>query len=306
VAVMGLFGPPAVTKMKSRRDVRGLVRALTSAEDCDYRSGAAEALGEIGDPLAIAPLLVRLQDSCSRLRTAAAEALGKIGEPRAVEPLTTVLRHDSSDVRRAAVEALGRIGDRCAVAAVIAAIDDQDANVRRAAVNALDDIGVTPAEADELLGFTPAEFPAATGDASTNGWWVLDWVPVSVNPPDPEMQVKLKDEQFRISECELVETGTLTTRKVCYMSDQLWNQGVEHDVPACLYRSPGKRTFLVHVGSHARREPEEGPETWSVHGPLKKSDAELYEFTLRESKRAKEMFEESSYVSWLECNVVEG
>ena len=116
-----------------------LTHALRS-RSWDVRWAAAEALGEMGDLRAVAPLLAALQDEDWRVRWAAAEALGRIGEP-AVEPLLAALQDEDEDVRRAAVEALGKIGDPGAVASLSAALQDKDWRVRQAAAEALGEMG---------------------------------------------------------------------------------------------------------------------------------------------------------------------
>lgn len=50
---MPLFGPPDVQKMKAKRDVNGLIKALSTKNSAQIRKEAAEGLGEIGDALAL-------------------------------------------------------------------------------------------------------------------------------------------------------------------------------------------------------------------------------------------------------------
>ena len=52
---MWLFGPPNVEKMKAKRDVKGLIKALHYENDGNVRSAAAMALIAIGAP-AVGPL----------------------------------------------------------------------------------------------------------------------------------------------------------------------------------------------------------------------------------------------------------
>jgi hypothetical protein len=101
---------------------------------------AADALGEIGDPSAVEPLIGALEDDFdSEVRESAADALGMIGAPRAVEPLIGVLENDSdSDVRRLVADALGKIGDARAVGPLVTALEnDSDSNVRLCSAAAL-------------------------------------------------------------------------------------------------------------------------------------------------------------------------
>ena len=57
---MPLFGPPNVDKLKAKRDVKGLSRALSYQKDDEVRRRAAKALGEIGDAQAVEPLTAAL------------------------------------------------------------------------------------------------------------------------------------------------------------------------------------------------------------------------------------------------------
>jgi len=108
---MGLLseGQLDVVVFKLRRDVDGLVRALAPENDYDVREAAADALGEIGDPRAVEPLIAALGDPDGDVREAAAEALGTIGDPRAVGPLTAALKDPSGGVRQEAEKALARL-----------------------------------------------------------------------------------------------------------------------------------------------------------------------------------------------------
>ena len=69
------------------------------------RWDAARALGRIGDPRAIGPLIAALKDPNAQVPQAARVALVGIGAP-AVESLITALKDPEREVRKAAVEAL--------------------------------------------------------------------------------------------------------------------------------------------------------------------------------------------------------
>ena len=102
------------------------------------RSGAAEALGAIGDPRAVEALIAALPNA------ACATALGQIGDARAVEPLVTALDTGETGDRRAAARALGRLGDRHAVQPLTTALTDHDASMRTSAAESLDQLGWHP------------------------------------------------------------------------------------------------------------------------------------------------------------------
>ncbi len=107
------------------------------------RSQAAAELGE-GHAVEAVPALIRVltEDINTYVRTAAAEALGHIGDPQAIFPLMDALRDSSSFVRRAAAIALGQLEAKEAQAALIQALDDPNLYVRRAAINAIGKLGI--------------------------------------------------------------------------------------------------------------------------------------------------------------------
>jgi len=71
-------GEPNIEKMKAKRDVKGLIKALRNKK-ADIRSKAAQALGEIGDARAMEPLLSSLRDGDRNMRWQAGEALEELG-----------------------------------------------------------------------------------------------------------------------------------------------------------------------------------------------------------------------------------
>jgi HEAT repeat protein len=108
---MRLFKPD-VEKMLEKKDVPGLIKALSS-KDKEVRCRAAYVLGRIGDQVAIEPLIVALRDSDGSVRAGAAQSLGEIGDPRAVKPLIAASRDPMNSTREIAGSvgyALGAIG----------------------------------------------------------------------------------------------------------------------------------------------------------------------------------------------------
>ena len=73
---------------------------------------AARALGDLGDPAAVAPLIAALADADRELRRQAAWALGKLGAGAAVPALTAALDDRDGDVRWFAAWSLARITGR--------------------------------------------------------------------------------------------------------------------------------------------------------------------------------------------------
>ena len=83
------------------------------------RSGAARALGLLGNPDAIPYLLNGLADPSSYVRSLSATALGQIGDSRVVPSLQRTLGDGSPWVRNHAGWALYRLGDNSGVPALI-------------------------------------------------------------------------------------------------------------------------------------------------------------------------------------------
>jgi HEAT repeat protein len=73
---MPLFGgPPNIEKLKAKRDIQGLIKALNYEKDAKVRQAAAKALGENRDKQTIRPLTASLQDKDWLVRRAALESL---------------------------------------------------------------------------------------------------------------------------------------------------------------------------------------------------------------------------------------
>ncbi len=102
---MGFFkrnkpNKPNVEIMEKSKDFEGLIEALNH-KDLDVQRNAAGALGRLGNPQAVAPLIEVLSDPVIMrsgehlyLLTDVASALGEIGDKRAVKPLKDALERD--------------------------------------------------------------------------------------------------------------------------------------------------------------------------------------------------------------------
>ncbi|MEE8168473.1 MAG: HEAT repeat domain-containing protein [Candidatus Hydrothermarchaeales archaeon] len=152
---MGIFDSlfkPNVEKMKAKKDVDGLIKALKDKNYSEVLDGitgekAAEALGSIGDTRAVEPLIqVALDEDLKYVykgvRKVAIEALIKMKDKRAIEPLIQALKSAEWDIRVRAAKALGRIGDARAIEPLIQALKDKKQKPREAAAKAL--IGLKP------------------------------------------------------------------------------------------------------------------------------------------------------------------
>lgn len=119
------------------------VEPLISQLNQYHSARAVEALGRIGDPRAVEPLIAVLNDDEISVRTKAAQALGKIGNARAVKALIATLNNSKLwfEPRQWSAWALGKIADTQAVGALIATLKDQNDAVHDAAVEALVKIG---------------------------------------------------------------------------------------------------------------------------------------------------------------------
>jgi len=173
---MQLFGPPNVEKMKAKRDVNGLIKALDYEKASEVRHAAAKALGEIGDTRAVEPLIARLNDNEVDMRKNVVEALGKIGDARAVQPLIAVQKDKNEEfgVKLSVSSALNNISDPRAIEIFIAALKDDHTGVRSDAAKALGNIGDVRA-VQPLV--TALKDDSSLRDEAAKALSKLDWEP---------------------------------------------------------------------------------------------------------------------------------
>jgi hypothetical protein len=170
-----LFGPPNVDKLMAKGDFLRLVNALEYQNVWRVRRDAAGALGDMGDPAAVEPLMVALDDDSASVRIAVIAALGRIGDPAAVEPLMAALRSQAVDIRKAAADSLGQVGDPRAVEALIVCLEDASWSVRCAAADALGQI--RDARATEPLKAVFEDSDAIVRRAVAGALAALGWKP---------------------------------------------------------------------------------------------------------------------------------
>ncbi len=106
-----MFFKPNIEKMKEKRDVKGLKKALRN-KDVLIRAKAARALGELKDESAVEDLIEALQDESLDVRKSAIWALSNIGNARAVEALVRVLKEEDATLKVEAARALKELSTR--------------------------------------------------------------------------------------------------------------------------------------------------------------------------------------------------
>ena len=148
-----------------RKEAIALLVEQLKDKDEGVRGGAAEALGKIGDPVAIPPLKLALGDT-AQVRRIALGSIALIADKSGEEPLTQAINNpdDDSEARAQAAVGLGKIGTPTAIATLVRALGDDDLKLRSAAFAAL-------ARAARPTPSSPVNTPvlnaliAATGDS---------------------------------------------------------------------------------------------------------------------------------------------
>lgn len=126
-------------ELKPPEAVEWLAYCLTDDEDLDVKTAATMALAEIGDPRACRVIIRALQ---GHGYTAGIHALGLIGDPIAIRPLIGYLVDRYSWAFQPAVTALANIGE-ATIPALTEAINDKISDVRLGATRALGEIGIS-------------------------------------------------------------------------------------------------------------------------------------------------------------------
>jgi len=140
ITVVFLIGKPVRSKTKDELGIviDRIVKVLKYGGMTE-KPDAVVALGMIGDPRAVEPLLEFLKYSKNvHLRTETVKALGRIGDKRATPALINVLGSDNPSYMRAgAAKALGEIGDKRAIPALEKALKDKYSYTRSQAAQSL-------------------------------------------------------------------------------------------------------------------------------------------------------------------------
>ena len=125
-----------------------LLKAQLTAEDLEVRRSAAVALGRIGDSSATTALVNTLTDES--LTIEAANALAQIGDPVAVDKLLKLIGSDDASTRQAVVSALNALIPPSMSKRIIPLLHDPDPNVRESAIKIAGYFGY-PEAANALL-----------------------------------------------------------------------------------------------------------------------------------------------------------
>jgi HEAT repeat protein len=163
---MPLFGPPDISKLKDKRDIKGLNNALKDRDPNIVRD-AAFALADLGIYASIGllvglsspewkirriaylsfakfkgfgfiPLLASLHDEQEMIRLSGLLGLMLLDDKRAVQPIGDCLLHDASkNVRSSAAAALFKLGGHQALEYLLTARSDLDPEVKSAVENVL-------------------------------------------------------------------------------------------------------------------------------------------------------------------------
>lgn len=135
----------ALGKIGGKDAVATLRKTLDTDKFSMMRLAAIQGLRDSDDAGSFDAFIKALSDDAMVVRSGAADALGDLGDPKAVKPLIDALNREDNFykgrslwVRRHIVDALGKIESRSAVATLIQTLDDQDSSVSVAAVTSLE------------------------------------------------------------------------------------------------------------------------------------------------------------------------
>jgi len=121
-AEVAMFAVQILSRIKDRGSAQALLPLLEHG-DSNIAQAAIEALGALKAREAV-PGLIRLLDADLWLQFAAVAALGEIGDPRAVQPLLDAVPNDM--LSEPAVDALGRIASPEALPRLLALLADHE------------------------------------------------------------------------------------------------------------------------------------------------------------------------------------
>lgn len=140
-AKIRFFAAQKLGEIKAIPAVGALIKQLND-KDWLARKSAVVALGELGDPSAVAPLGALLKDRTTYIDWIAVRALVKIGKP-SISVLLENIRNAETQTAMAAVWGLGEIGDSTAATSMAELLKDRqgDFQVRRRSIDSLGKLG---------------------------------------------------------------------------------------------------------------------------------------------------------------------
>jgi tetratricopeptide (TPR) repeat protein len=129
-----LAGPPDIEKLKVEGSLGELIKALNYRSDSSVRENAAEALGELGDPQALEPLITALEDEERSVCDAAFRALNKMGWENCIKfcapPVDQLITFLNTE-REGILQVSEREGDiLLALGQIVALIEDSQPRIR--------------------------------------------------------------------------------------------------------------------------------------------------------------------------------
>ncbi|MBD2214120.1 HEAT repeat domain-containing protein [Nostoc linckia FACHB-104] len=226
---LGAVKDSKVQRLADEKNVKELIAAYIQKPPTFGTDQAAEALGNLGDKLAVEPLIavlntpVKASASSAEIKThaAAAIALGKLKDTRAVKPLVANVNHPNSRIANAAktalkdiaatnpkivdqvlpgfkkddpasVIAMGAMG-KPALEPMLAALKEPDARTRTNAASVLADIGDPKAIEPLTKNLTDWASSPMVGVALEK----LNWQPVSDADKVHLLIAKSKGEELR-------------------------------------------------------------------------------------------------------------
>jgi hypothetical protein len=148
-------------------DETTLLVSQLKSKDKEEVVHAAQALGALGDPIAVEPLIVLFNNGATppNVRLAAAEALIELKSPPTSVTALVALRRPDWHIRRIAAAMLGHLEADWAIEPLRKALTDENELVRRTARAALKHIG-TP-EALKAAESVPEEQPSTESQSPT-------------------------------------------------------------------------------------------------------------------------------------------
>lgn len=137
----------ALGKIGGKDSIKTLRGTLAKDKFSMMRLAAIQGLKDSNDAGSFDAFVTALNDDAMVVRSGAADALGALGDPRAVAPLIAALNREDNFyrgrslwVRRHIVAALGAIESRSSVHTLIKKLDDADPTVKRESIASLERI----------------------------------------------------------------------------------------------------------------------------------------------------------------------